>query len=1101
MARRRVVLGLALWLILCLSAAPALASDVTVRVSVSSAGEQGSDASDRPAISADGRYVAFASEASNLVPGDTNASFDVFVHDRSTGATERVSVSSAGEQANSTPYRSPAITADGRYVAFVSGANNLVTGDTNGLQDVFVHDRISAVTERVSVSSLGEESNGVSEEPATSSDGRYVTFHSFATNLVAGDTNGFRDVFVHDRVTAVTERVSVSSTGEQSNGFSYWPSISADGRYVVFSSWATNLVPGDTTDEGPDVFVHDRVTAATERVSVSSAGEQANSWTGDSTSAVSADGRYVVFWSEATNLVPDDTNGYWDVFIRDRVEGTTELVSVSSGGEQGNNYSFGAAISADGRYVGFCSCASNLVPMGTSADHPDVFVHDRVTGVTEQVSVSSAGEQGDYCSYYPTFTADGRYVAFTSWASNLVPGDTNACTDIFVRGPADATLEVGEVGASPSDTATVPVSLTQTAGIAGIQFDLEYLPPVGALEVHLTAARAVGPTMGWAVDSMELVPGERGRVIAYSLASEELPSGSGVVLEVDFLVDASATIGDSYVLHPIEVVLSDGAGESLRSVGSADGRLNIEGIIVPPDYFSFEPIASPQGADTSCPRPVSARIEARYAGGALAASYQDSADLSTSSGGAVLEPASVTFSRGVWEGSVSIITDEGLAACTLVVSDQAEPGITGESNPFALRVKGDPTDDGEVNVLDVLRTVSITLEREIPEPPGLEFQGWAADMNCSEEVNVQDIVLVVQKSLGLSGPGAVPFQQVGWAGSGLLLTSEEARTVSVQPSSTTVHPEDTFTLEVSLDEAVGVAGFQFDLTWEPEVVELADPVRAGSLLAGGGWALQSNQVSENRIRVLAYSVAAHELPEGSGSLVELDFNARALGGSSVSLDSVVLSSGLGTGLPSVGVGGSVAVILFSDAYPDHWAFQEIAACHEANIVQGYPDGTYRPEWTVTRDQMAVYIARGLEAPSGEAVLADWVPADPRDFPDVPSDHWAYTHIEYCVENGVVEGYEDGSYHPEYEVTRDQMAVYVARALVAPEGEAGLADYVPADPRNFPDAASDFWAYTHIEYCVEHGVVQGYEDGLYHPEIVVTRDQMAVYVARAFGLVL
>jgi PKD repeat protein len=193
-------------------------------------------------------------------------------------------------------------------------------------------------------------------------------------------------------------------------------------------------------------------------------------------------------------------------------------------------------------------------------------------------------------------------------------------------------------------------------------------------------------------------------------------------------------------------------------------------------------------------------------------------------------------------------------------------------------------------------------------------------------------------------------------------------------------------------------------------------------------------------------------------------------------------------------------VTFIDVPFEHWACSDVLDCVSAGIVAGYPDGLYRPDWAITRDQMAVYIARALVVPSGEAALADWVPADAKDSPDVTTDHWAYTHIEYCVENGVVEGYDDGLYHPEYEVTRDQMAVYVARALVAPTGEAALADYVPADPRNFPDVASDFWAYRHIEYCVENGVVAGYADGLYRPEVVVTRDQMAAYVARAFGLV-
>jgi len=191
-------------------------------------------------------------------------------------------------------------------------------------------------------------------------------------------------------------------------------------------------------------------------------------------------------------------------------------------------------------------------------------------------------------------------------------------------------------------------------------------------------------------------------------------------------------------------------------------------------------------------------------------------------------------------------------------------------------------------------------------------------------------------------------------------------------------------------------------------------------------------------------------------------------------------------------------VTFPDVALDHWACEEILLCVDAGIVTGYLDGLYRPAWAVTRDQMAVYVARAMAAPSGEAGLTDYIPGAPRNFLDVPEDSWAYPHIEYCAEQNVVVGYGDGTYHPEYEVTRDQMAVYVARAMVAPSGEAGLTDYVPVDPRNFPDVPEDLWSYTHVEYCFEHGVVQGY-DGYYHPELVVTRDQMAVYVARAFGL--
>jgi|GEM_PF-1585857 len=226
---------------------------VVQRVSVASGGTQGNGDSGCPSISADGRYVAFQSYASNLVPGDTNGTWDVFVHDRLTGQTTRVSVASDGTQGNGDS-ECPSISADGRYVAFASLASNLVPGDTNGTWDVFVHDRLTGQTTRVSVASGGAQGNSGSWCPSISADGRYVAFQSYASNLVPGDTNGVLDVFVHDRLTGQTTRVSVASDGTQGDSYSFGSSISADGRYVAFSSLASNLVPGDTNDK-PDIFV------------------------------------------------------------------------------------------------------------------------------------------------------------------------------------------------------------------------------------------------------------------------------------------------------------------------------------------------------------------------------------------------------------------------------------------------------------------------------------------------------------------------------------------------------------------------------------------------------------------------------------------------------------------------------------------------------------------------------------------------------------------------------------------------------------------------------------------------------------------------------
>jgi Ca2+-binding RTX toxin-like protein len=226
----------------------------TERVSVASDGTQGNDGSWVTSISADGRFVAFSSMASNLVPGDTNGREDVFVHDRQTGQTERVSVASNGTQGNRDSYAG-SISADGRFVVFVSEAANLVQGDTNGTRDIFVHDRQTGRTERVSVASDGTEGNRGSEAPSISADGRFVVFHSEASNLVPGDRNGCADIFVHDRQTGRTERVSMASDGTEGTNYSYDPSISADGRFVAFRSLAINLVPDYPWLETWHVFV------------------------------------------------------------------------------------------------------------------------------------------------------------------------------------------------------------------------------------------------------------------------------------------------------------------------------------------------------------------------------------------------------------------------------------------------------------------------------------------------------------------------------------------------------------------------------------------------------------------------------------------------------------------------------------------------------------------------------------------------------------------------------------------------------------------------------------------------------------------------------
>ncbi len=321
---------------------------LTKIVSVGLSGGFANAASLAPSISGDGRFIAFESSASNIVASDVEGHSDIFVSDRQTGLITRVSVDSSGNAANG-PSNAASISADGQLVAFVSSATNLVAGDTNGMADVFVHDRASGQTTRISVTSSGTEADHDSSAPEISANGRYVAFVTLASNLVPGDSNAAEDVLVHDRLNGQLTHVSVSSAGAPGNDASHSPAISADGRHIAFASDATNLVAGDTNGLS-DIFLRDRQSLQTIRVSVGETGQQA---TGDSLEpAISADGRLVVFASVAYNLIVDKGNLNWDAFQRDVELGTTRIISL---GEYGLPEHYAATrnpkISAEGKVV------------------------------------------------------------------------------------------------------------------------------------------------------------------------------------------------------------------------------------------------------------------------------------------------------------------------------------------------------------------------------------------------------------------------------------------------------------------------------------------------------------------------------------------------------------------------------------------------------------------------------------------------------------------------------------------------------------------------------------------------------------------------------
>jgi Tol biopolymer transport system component len=393
----------------------------TVRVSVGASGAQGTGASSAAAVSAHGRFVAFASDASDLVAGDTNRTTDVFVRDRRTGTTTRVSVSSAGAQAKGES-GSPAISADGRFVTFVSRATNLAAGDRNGGRtDVYVRDRRSGRTVRLSP---GASSARVGFDPDISADGRYVAFVS--GRAFGGTSVEDTAIVVHDRRTGTARRFA--------SGSAEAPAISGDGRFVAFLT-RDRLVARDT-NRHRDAYVVQRSTGALARVSVSSSGAQAAR--GDNFEVdISGDGRFVAFSSSAANLVRGDTNRAGDVYVHDRTTGRTTRVSVTSRGGQLRGWSTAPTISADGRSVAFQLSAGDLIAEGQNP-LGRVLARDQLRRSTSVVSEPAAGAAGGAGggsrSGFPSLAADGRFVAFTS-ASNLEAGDSNEMADVYLRGP------------------------------------------------------------------------------------------------------------------------------------------------------------------------------------------------------------------------------------------------------------------------------------------------------------------------------------------------------------------------------------------------------------------------------------------------------------------------------------------------------------------------------------------------------------------------------------------------------------------------------------------------------------------------------------------
>ncbi|NJN54977.1 MAG: hypothetical protein HC804_09610, partial [Anaerolineae bacterium] len=477
----------------------------TSLISRAANGDGGDAPSVDPAVSANGRYIAYSSRSQNIVISDTHPfTEDIFIYDRLYNLTKQLTPY-PGTQANNDSL-DPDISGDGQVVVFASYADNWEWSvDFNGEKDVYVYTYYDAPEEitagqgagygyAVLVSYTTEDgyyaANDASYEPAISLNGRYVAFTSVATNLIANDTNNVSDIYVRDLHTGQIERVSIASNGAQGFGPSYQPDISADGRFVVFTSSAPNLVPNDTNN-APDTFLHDRETGLTRRVSVNSSGGQGMP-TGTAgglaqNPSLSANGQFIVFESTFTNLsLTPDSNGAQDIFLHNALSGETRLISRAEDGSQANNGSDLPVISPDAHYVAYRAFANNLVYTDTNGI-PDIFVVDLVQQTVSRQSVASDGAQSHGPNGVTTadISADGGLIAFDSDAWDLVPDDSNgSLPDIFLR-DRDLPEVSYRYTAQEIDPADFPITDTVAAHAAAQWYKIRVDDPGSTLTATL----------------------------------------------------------------------------------------------------------------------------------------------------------------------------------------------------------------------------------------------------------------------------------------------------------------------------------------------------------------------------------------------------------------------------------------------------------------------------------------------------------------------------------------------------------------------------------------------------------------------------------------
>ena len=436
--------------------AAAVATQTNLAVSVNNAGDFADRSCQSARISGDGRYAVFASRAHNLAPGLSGGFDFVFRRDLETQTTEVVSVRLDGTPADKS--LTPDISSDGRYVAFISLQSDLVVGDTNGEVDVFVRDMVTGVTELISVDSNGVQGDQASSQPRISGNGRFVTFETYS-RFDARDLNNNPDIYRRDRLTGALEYVSVTQAGEGADSWNTDSDISESGRFVVFRSRARNF--GGSTPDGVHIYRKDMQTG--ELLQVDRGPNPSTVPLGSAWPAISANGQVVAFVSDLWNLVPGDNDFQSDLHTYDVTTDTIEKLNLHpSGSLATGNFSSTLGISFRGRFVAFSTNSDNLLP-GPGSFAEEVFLHDRLTSTNERVSLGAQGGVVNNYARYPHMDHDGRIVTFLSIATNLTPGGNSFAPQVYAR---DMRGDLGTIYC-----AGVPNSTGDVGGISALGFE------------------------------------------------------------------------------------------------------------------------------------------------------------------------------------------------------------------------------------------------------------------------------------------------------------------------------------------------------------------------------------------------------------------------------------------------------------------------------------------------------------------------------------------------------------------------------------------------------------------------------------------------------